>query len=306
MMAETYSSDVVHARTRNAIMAVSLRAELEGPDEGPKATRNYRAVTRAINRILSLAKDLPEDERTDKYLLQYLRTAIQGATFTKIAQLASLESNSASFDSLSHSVQTAAQVEDSNPSVRSPAAIVLENQVEDKELKVLFTDRRYGRAKQRRPRQCGDNKRENGLWRGKVMQCHDCRSIRHLKFHRDFSAEKERHEQGGCVLDGVQRQLKDGATTAQVLACLTSALNDATQDGDDESSSYPKRSDEVIDVKYYQLDKEPIEEANDQSEDELFAANFAERIGHAIEASVNNSQDFASGHASCLDACAQK
>lgn len=99
------------------------------------------------------------------------------------------------------------------------------------------------------------------------------------------------------MLEDVQLQLKDGAITAQVLSYLTSALNEATKDGDDESSSYPPHSYEVIDVKYYQIYKESIEEANEQSDDELFAANFAERISHAIEASVINSQYFGSDHA---------
>eukprot|EP00171_Calliarthron_tuberculosum_P015218 IDg15218t1 len=42
LITNTYSSDVVHARTRSAIMVVSLRSELEGADDGPSATRNYR------------------------------------------------------------------------------------------------------------------------------------------------------------------------------------------------------------------------------------------------------------------------
>ncbi len=59
MMQATYNSEIVHARTRDAIMSVSLSAELAAENDGPLVSRHSRAVTRTANKILRLAKDLP-------------------------------------------------------------------------------------------------------------------------------------------------------------------------------------------------------------------------------------------------------
>eukprot|EP00171_Calliarthron_tuberculosum_P009761 IDg9761t1 len=122
------------------------------------------------------------------------------------------------------------------------------------------------------------------------MRCHNCRSIRHLKFHRECPTEKERRKQGDCVLDGVRYQLKDGVNTAQILSCLASALYDATQGIEDDTTSHASPYKDEIDVKYYHLNQDNPKDFDDQSvsDDELFTANFAERLGHAIEASISH------------------
>ena len=76
MMESKYSSAITHARIRSSLNSVSLAKELSSKDSGDISTRNSRAVTRTVNTILKLAKDLPESERTDTCLLQYLRKSV--------------------------------------------------------------------------------------------------------------------------------------------------------------------------------------------------------------------------------------
>ena len=72
-----------------------------------------RAVTRTLNTIVKLAKDLLEYERTDICLLQYLGTAVQNVEYSITAQLTSLANKNTKFEKLNLFILTAAQPEDS-------------------------------------------------------------------------------------------------------------------------------------------------------------------------------------------------
>eukprot|EP00171_Calliarthron_tuberculosum_P016681 IDg16681t1 len=197
----------VHDQSRPAIMAISLADELAYHDSGPVSTRNARAVTRTANKIISLAKDLPSQEKNDVTLLQYLRMAIQGVDFTKVAQLSSLQTKESTFDTLRLSVQTASQVEDSYAN-------------KTKKSNVLLLD------------QLSPTEKED-----------DILDPKHLKFHRDCPGEIRRRKEGGSILDGVQKQLQSGRSTEEVLECLSFALEAATKEENEiESSHEPNES----------------------------------------------------------------
>ncbi len=59
LMTQKYNSAIAHARISDSIMSISLKEELRLPDTGPCDTRNARAVTPVVDKILKLAKDLP-------------------------------------------------------------------------------------------------------------------------------------------------------------------------------------------------------------------------------------------------------
>ncbi len=59
LMKIKYNSSIVHARTRDAILAISLFDEIKKPDDGPRNTRNSSAAAKTVNEILLRAKDLP-------------------------------------------------------------------------------------------------------------------------------------------------------------------------------------------------------------------------------------------------------
>ncbi len=305
LMNNTYNSEIIHARTRNAIMSVSLRDELFQPDDGSKNTRHSGAVTRTANKILKYAKDLPKDERSDKHLLQYLRMAIQGVEFTKVAQLASLESKESTFDSLSLAIQTAAQVEDNHERTALASTTPKTREIfqttalsdTTSEFEILFTDRRFGRIPHKRSKKCGDNKTENGAYKGKPLQCFDCKSTKHLKYHKECPAEIDRRKPGGSILDGVHKQLKEGKRPAQILACLAIALEDSTNPvREPESATEASPDPSVVDVRFnsagiYAENNRP------DSEDDLFSNNFNDRLAHSLEASLNSGPHFTGGHA---------
>lgn len=193
MMSKRHNSSSVHARTRESIMAISLKGAAQKPDTGPLNTRNSRAVTKTVDKIVKLAKDLPESERSETHLLSFLRMAIRGVGYTKFAQI-TLSDEDTSFDDLSLAIQTAAQVEDSNSDQSQtrtaigtfiteqhdtcPSSFTELMEIVDWEhcegYNVNFIDLRFGRTPRKRSNKCGDNKRSNGEWKGKRMTCHDC------------------------------------------------------------------------------------------------------------------------------------
>lgn len=119
-------------------MTINLSGELSNRMKDPILQDTTWAVTRPVDAILKQAKDLPPEERTDTQLLNFLHMAMRGVEFTKMAQITQSGENT-SFDSLS-----------------------------------LSTGRCFGRPPRKSSYKCGDNKRNNGLWRGKTMTCHDC------------------------------------------------------------------------------------------------------------------------------------
>ncbi len=139
--------------------------------------------------------------------------AIRGVEFTKYAQL-SLPDESTTFDDLSLSIQTAAQVEDTHKQAEVAkggsksygsiyrtnhsdviSELMIENEPEQfQQFNVHYTDRRFGRVRNRRSSKCGDNKRSNGTWNGKIMTCHECKSTKHLKFHKECPTEIKRRK----------------------------------------------------------------------------------------------------------------
>ena len=100
LLESKYSSEITHARIRSSLNSVTLAKELRSIDHGDTSTRSSRAVTRTINTIQKLAKDLPQPARTDVCLLQYPRIAMQDAKFPKTTQLKSLADRSSSFEKL--------------------------------------------------------------------------------------------------------------------------------------------------------------------------------------------------------------
>lgn len=65
-MDNTHNSRVMDMRTRDALMSIALRKETLKPDTGTVGPRNSRAVTRTVDRILSMDKDLPTEEQSDR------------------------------------------------------------------------------------------------------------------------------------------------------------------------------------------------------------------------------------------------
>ena len=112
-MLSKYSSKITHARISSSLNSVSLSEELKPRDTGDPSTRNRRAVTRTVNTILKLAKDLPPYEGTDNCLLPYLRMAVQNVEFSKTARLTSIADKNTTFEELNLSNLTAAQLDDS-------------------------------------------------------------------------------------------------------------------------------------------------------------------------------------------------
>ena len=144
---------------------------MRSKDPGNPSTRNSRAVTRIVNTILKLAKDLPESERTETCLLEYLRVAVQNLEFTKTAQPSSLAGKYTTFEKLTLSIITAAQIEDSFKPKTKRSEIYFtekgstESTDSDQETEDLFSqyfvDRRLGHRNRKRTLKCGDNKKQN-------------------------------------------------------------------------------------------------------------------------------------------------
>ena len=86
-MESRYSSEITNARIPSSLNSISIAAELKSRDYGDPSTRNTRAVTRTVNNILKLTKDLPPYERADTCLHQCPRMAIHNVEFVKTAQL---------------------------------------------------------------------------------------------------------------------------------------------------------------------------------------------------------------------------
>eukprot|EP00171_Calliarthron_tuberculosum_P008499 IDg8499t1 len=315
LMLTTYNSEVVHSRTRDAILSVSLVEEIAKSDDGPQNTKFSRAVTRTANQILRFAKDLPSNERTDRHLLQYFRMAIKGVEFTKVAQLSSLQEKHATFDSLSLQVLTAAQVEDSYGKKSGMNQILFtepepepENERQDV-LESFFVDRRFGRTNKRRSKKCGDNKRRNREWKGKIMTCHDCNSKFHLKFQRQCKGEIARRNRGGSILDDVRKQLNSGKSTEELLVCLAIALEDETihdigdRNNTDSDSKIENDNEEIPDADSIPIrfaesaSNKRIEESKTDSDEELFNSLFLSSLEHNLKGRFEQNLDFQDGTA---------
>ena len=112
LMESKYSSEITYARISSCLNSVSLVEELRSKDHGQPSTQHSRAATRSVNAILKLTKNLPESERTDTFLLQYLYMAVQHFEFAKTAQSTSLADKNTTFGKLNLSILTVAQLED--------------------------------------------------------------------------------------------------------------------------------------------------------------------------------------------------
>lgn len=298
-MEETYNSKVNHARTRDALQSTSLAIELSKTVDGDPSTKRSRAVTRTVDTILRLSKDLPENERSDLSLLQYLRSAFKGVEFAKSALLNSIQEKDATFANLSTLVLHAAQIEDNYSSQSKFSNVYNVNgsttyydckTESDDEIDVFdqfFVDRRYGKITRKRSKQCGDGKRENGKRKGEVMRCFDCNSKFHLAFHKDCPEQHKRMNKSSGVLDGVRKQLSNGRKSAEILACLAMAVESSFEEANfcDSSNEEDESLKDTVPVKFSLL-------AQSESDDELLGKSFAESLQHWMENSVNGEKDF--------------
>lgn len=82
-MHNTYLPEIAHARTWDAISALSLSVELDQYKAGDRKTRNYPAVTKVAQDITLSFNDLCPDERSVKHLLLYLRAYLKVVELTK-------------------------------------------------------------------------------------------------------------------------------------------------------------------------------------------------------------------------------
>ncbi len=150
-------------------------------------------------------KNLPQEERTDTSLLQYLRSAIQDVEFAKTAQLASLTDKHPSFNKLHLSILTVAQHED-NLKTQTKKSTIYNNELDsDKDgctnnnneqvFDEYFIDRQLGIKPKRRPSKCGENKQENGSRNNMVLRCFNCNLNKHLAFHKERPGTNQAHEQ---------------------------------------------------------------------------------------------------------------
>ena len=280
---------------------VSLTEKLRSKDHGDPSTRYSRAVTRTVNAILKLAKDLPESERTDTCLLQYLRIAVQNVEFAKTAQLTSLADKNTTFEKLNLSILTAAQLEDSfKPKIRRSDIYFAEeerNNDTDSDGKSedlfdqYFVDRRFGHRNRKRSSKCGDNKKQNGMKNNAVMKCFDCGSVRHLAFHKECPTQIDRMKKKTGILDGVRKQLTKGHNPSEILACLAFASDESLNVEQEENSSGPS---EIVEVGF-SLDQNNVQES--ESEDDLFGTAFERSLSHRMENSLRNDGGFRSGSA---------
>ena len=267
------SSEITHARIRYCLNSVSLAEELRLKDHGDPSTRHSRAVTRTVNTILKLAKDLPESERTDACLLQYIRIVVQKVEFAKTAQLTSLADKNKMFEKLNLSILTAAQLEDrfKTKTRRSDVYFSEEESNSDTDsdgksedlFDQYFVDRRFGHRNRKRSLKCGNNKKQNGMKNNAVMKCFDCGSVRHLAFHKECPTQVGRMKKKTETLDGVRKQLTKGHNPSEILACLAVASDESMNIEHEESSAGPS---EIVEVGF-SLDQDNVQES--ESEDEL-------------------------------------
>lgn len=70
LMEEKYISEMTNASIRHALSTVSLSADLRYKYSGDFLTRNGRVMTKVVNKIHRISKDLPIEDIEDKILLQ--------------------------------------------------------------------------------------------------------------------------------------------------------------------------------------------------------------------------------------------
>ena len=179
----------------SSLNSVSLAMRLSSENCGAISTRNSRAVTRTVSKILKLAKDLPESERTDTFLLQYFSTAVQNVEFARTAQITLLADKNTTIERLNLSILTDAQLEDNFKLKIWSYEIHLVKQESDDDsdydedsedlFDQNFVDRLFAHRNRKCFLICGDNKKQNRTKNNAVKKFFDRGSTRHLAFHKE-------------------------------------------------------------------------------------------------------------------------
>ena len=179
-----YSSEITNARISSSSNSVSLAKELSSKDSGEISTRNSRAVIRTINTILKLCMDLPESERTDTCVFQYLRKAVQNVEFAKTAEVTSLSHKHTTSEKLNLSILTAIQLEYSFEPKTRRSGIYFSNEESDNDTNFdekiedlfdqYFLDHHFDQRNRKRSLKCVDNKKLHGMKNNFMMKFFEC------------------------------------------------------------------------------------------------------------------------------------
>lgn len=119
---------------------------------------------------------------------------MKGVEFTKGPLYGSMHEQDTTFDQLTLRLQLAAQIEDSSSGGNHSKRVLHNKTVTDSEsgtdegdglFDMLFVKRKLGNKYARRPKMCGDNKKQNVKRNGKVVTCFDSGSDVHLAYRKE-------------------------------------------------------------------------------------------------------------------------